>query len=288
MIKNMRFLAERAVPIICFILFSAFFILYALGEIPPKCYGVYCVNSEELLAGENIDVHIAPASLTKLLTACTALYYIDPDEILTVGSERRSVPKHSSLCLIQEGHTLKLRDLIAGMLMVSGNDAAYTVAVSTVWMLKGEPMSTGECIEYFCSMMNSLAKEIGMTDSSFVTPDGTDTEEQYTTVSDLIKLSEYALTIPVIREIISEHEKYVVFVSGENITWTNSNKLIDPDSLFYAEYAIGMKTGTTEKAGNCLIGVFEKDGKTYITVVAGCGTDRERYEKTLDLVGNLL
>lgn len=287
----MKVLTEKAIPILCIILFAAFLFLYALKAMPPKAYGIYCVESGELSAGENTDVHIAPASLTKLLTACTALYYIDPDEILTVSSEQDMVPEHSSLCLILEGHCLKLRDLIAGMLMVSGNDAAYTVAVSTVRMLAADPIGDRECVERFCDLMNAFADNIGMKDSHFATPDGSDTENQYTTVSDLIKLAEYALTVPVIREIVSEHQKYVVFESGENITWTNSNKLLDPDSPFYSEYAVGMKTGSTAKAGNCLIAAFEKEGKTYITAVAGCISDSGRYKVTLSLlrnVGNML
>ena len=285
--KTLRKTIELAVPVLFFAILAMTLVFYAAGLLPEKAYALYSVQDDMLLMEENADVHTAPASLAKLLTACTALRFIDPEETFTVGSEQDLVPEHSSLCLILEGHSLKLKDLIAGMLMVSGNDAAYAVAVSTVRFLYAEPISNKECVEYFCGMMNSLAYNIGMTESHFVNPDGTDDENQYTTARDLIKLAKYAMTVPVIKEIVSEHERYTVFESGQNITWTNSNKLIDPDSPYYSEYALGMKTGTTSRAGNCLIGVFEKDGKTYISVVLGCWTDSGRYEETLRLINSI-
>ena len=257
--------------------------LAATINAPVKAHAFYFAEDGVMLASENSNVRVAPASLTKLLTACTALNYIEPDTVFTVGSERELVPAHSSLCLILEGHSLKLRDLLAGMLMASGNDAAYTVAVNTVREITGLFVSDAECVKYFTDMMNKLAQTIGMCDSNFTTPDGSDSPDQYTTLSDLIKLSEYAMTFSVLREIMAEHEKYVVFETGENITWTNSNKLLDPDSRYYSENAVGIKTGTTEKAGNCLIAAFRKNEKTYISIVAGCFTDNERYRLTLKL-----
>ena len=242
----------------------------------------YCVDSGELLYSQNADERIAPASLTKLLAASTALRYISADEVFTVGSEQELVPKKSSLCLILPGHKLTLYDLITGMLMASGNDAAYTVAVSTARYVAADvPMTDKEAADYFCRLMNGLAEEIGMSNSRFTTPDGSDDEGQYTTVSDLLKLAEYAWSVPEIRDIASTYQKYVVFESGENITWTNSNKLLCPDGRFYSEYAAGLKTGTTTRAGNCLIAAFEKNGRAYISVSAGCATDSERYRIAL-------
>ena len=244
---------------------------------------LYCIDDNELIYSQNADQRIAPASLTKLLTASVALYYISPDQVFTVGSEQELVPAKSSMCLILPGHRLKLYDLITGMLMASGNDAAYTVAVSTARALNSEiPMTDSEAVDYFCGLMNDFAKNLGMKNSYFTTPDGSDNDGQYTTVNDLLLLSEYALSVPEIRDISSIHQKYVVFESGENITWTNSNKLLCPDSRFYSEYAVGMKTGTTNRAGNCLIAVFVKDGKTYISIVAGCFMDSDRYRLTLN------
>ena len=242
----------------------------------------YCVEDHEFLYSQKADERIAPASLTKLLTASVALYYISPDEVFTVGSEQELVPEKSSRCLILPGHRLKLYDLITGMLLASGNDAAYTVAVSTARALNPEiSMTDSEAVDHFCGLMNDFAKNLGMKNSHFTTPDGSDSDDQYTTVTDLLLLSEYALSVPDIYEISSAYQKYVIFESGENITWTNSNKLLCPDSRFYSEYALGMKTGTTNRAGKCLIAVFVKNGKTYISIVVGCFTDSDRYRLTL-------
>ena len=263
----------------------------ALGAIAAGCLGnsernaemvFYCVDDGELLYSQKADEPIAPASLTKLLTASVALHYISPDEVFTVGSEQDLVPAKSSMCLILPGHRLKLYDLITGMLMASGNDAAYTIAVSTARALKPEiSMTDSEAVDYFCRLMNDFAKKLGMKNSHFTTPDGSDGDDQYTTITDLLLLSEYALSVPEICDISSAYQKYVIFESGENITWTNSNKLLCPDSRFYSEYAIGMKTGTTNRAGKCLIAVFVKNGKTYISIVVGCFTDSDRYRLTL-------
>jgi len=250
-------------------------------ELPHKAYALYCVEDKRFIAGEDIDVHVAPASLTKLLTASVALRYVKPDEVFTVGTERDLVNSGSSLCLIMKGHKLKLYDLITGMLMVSGNDAAYTIAVSAARAVSGDSaMSDTEALAYFCGLMNDFARELGMKNSHFTTPDGWDDPEQYTTAYDLALLAKYALSVPEIREIVSTRQKYVVFESGENITWINSNKLLNPRSEFYCENAVGMKTGTTESAGNCLIAAFSKNEKTYISVVTGCDTDYDRYSIT--------
>lgn len=258
-------------------------ITYALTN-PETGLVLYCVDDAELLYSENADVVTAPASLTKLLTAATALRYISSDTVLTVGTELELADPKSSVCLILKGHRLKLYDLITGMLMASGNDAAYTVAVSVARIVNPETeMSDTEAVGYFCTLMNDLAQELEMTNSRFVTPDGWDSEDQYTTPSDLLKLAVYCISIPEIREIASTFQKYVVFESGENITWTNTNKMLDPDSKFYSSNAVGMKTGTTKKAWNCLIAAFEKEGKTYISVVTGCKTDSDRYRRTLKL-----
>lgn len=251
------------------------------GDI-KKC-AVYDLTDGKMLYANGADEPIAPASLTKLLTSVTALEYCDADRAFIVGTERELIHAHSSLSLIRQGHILTLYDLIAAMLMVSGNDAAYTVAVNVARSVGGEDLSDTEALAFFCGLMNEKASEIGMKSSHFTTPDGWDDENQYTTVTDLVKLSEFALTFDEIREITALHEKYTVFLSGENITWTNSNQLLDPDSQYYCENAAGMKTGTTDKAGKCLISLFMKDGKRILVVVADCRTESERYEGSLRL-----
>lgn len=250
----------------------------------PYCRSavLYCADSKEILYNDGADIPTAPASITKLLTASVLLEHMDSEDIVTVGTELELVNPGSSICFISEGNRLTVRDLLTGMLMNSGNDAAYTAAVSAARAANPEAeLSNEEAVGVFVEMMNELAARIGMSSSQFANPDGWDDDAQYVTAADLAKLSEYALNDPVIKEIVSTHQKYVVFESGESITWTNTNSLLDPESEYYCENAIGMKTGTTDSAGCCLAAAFNKDGKTYITVVTGCYESDDRYDMTL-------
>lgn len=247
--------------------------------------GLYRADSLECIYEKSADSYIHPASMTKVLTACTALHYISPDTVYTVGSEQNLVPKGSSLCLIKAGHRLKLRDLLTGMLMCSGNDAAYTVAVNVARDVSGDrSMSDADAVAYFVQLMNDYAIQIGASNSHFVTPDGWDHAQQHTTIYDLARISAHAMQMEEIRNIASSRSKYVVFDSGENITWTNTNALLQPDSSYYLPDAIGLKTGTTPLAGNCLIAVINRNGTDYIAIVAGCQSNTGRYEAIHELV----
>lgn len=242
----------------------------------------YNLTDNVEIVSKNADKYIAPASLLKLLTAATALKYVSPDKVITVGTELELVPHGSSLCLIAKGHSLTLYDLLTGMLLASGNDAAYTVAVSVAREVCGSQLSDSDAVEYFTDLMNKFARELGMNNSFFVNPDGSDDERQFTTANDLLLLARYVMTVPEIRDIAGIHEKYVVFESGQNITWTNSNKMLDPENSFYCPDALGLKTGTTILAGYNLIASFKKSGKMYIVVEIGCESDRDRYNIALE------
>lgn len=245
----------------------------------------YCLENDTLLFSQDADRSIAPASLTKLLTACTALNYISPDTCCTVGSEQYLVQPESSLCYISQGQQITAEDLIAGMMMASSNDAAYALAVNTARKVSADTnMTDYQAVEYFCGLMNSFATELGMKNSNFVSPDGWDTSGQYTTASDLLILARYAAGVPEIRKAADCYEKQVTILSGEGFTWHNSNKLLDPYSEFYRKDASGLKTGSTVSAGNNLIAVFEINGLTYLTVVTGCESDYDRYYLTLQLI----
>ena len=250
----------------------------------PLCRSavLYSVDEKKIIYDDGADIVTAPASITKLLTASVMLNNMNENDIVTVGSEQNLVHEDSSVCYISVGNRLKVKDLLTGMLLSSGNDAAYTAAVCTARAAHpGEELSDTQAVSVFCGMMNELAAEIGMSSSHFSTPDGWDEDDQYVTAADLAKLCEYALSIPTLRLIVGTFQKSVVFESGESMTWTNTNKLIDPNSNYYCEYATGMKTGTTDNAGCCLAASFVKNGKTYVSVVTGCNASDDRYEMTL-------
>ncbi len=259
------------------------------NSVSATCAGLYNAKTMECLYEQSVDNKIYPASLTKIVTACTALKYVSPDMVFTVGTEQRLVPKGSSLCLIKQGHKLTLRDLLTGMLMCSGNDAAYTVAVNVAKVVsENADMSDYEAVTYFTELMNDFAVSIGATNSNFLNPDGWDIENQYSTVYDLALISAYAIQTEEMRNIVSSQSKYVVFASGENITWQNTNALLQPDSKFYLPQAIGLKTGTTTMAGNCLIAVVDIEGVEYIAVVTGCKSNNERYEQVYELIKRIM
>ena len=257
----------------------------------PYCKAavVYCVGTRKILYSDNIYEETAPASLTKLLTAAVALKYADADDVFTAGSELAYVNANSSLAGLEAGDSLTLRDLITGMFLASGNDAAYTVAVSVARkVFPDADLNDVEAVNCFCGLMKQFAEQIGIRNSSFLSPDGWDTEDQYTTVADLLTIADYVLTVDELREIVGIPEKTVYSREGKVFTWQNSNQLLDPNGVYYCENAIGVKTGTTQNAGSCLISAFEIGAEDYIVVVVGCNTDDDRYIYTLDMIDQLL
>lgn len=172
---------------------------------------VYDLTEQQVLFSKNPDERVYPASLVKLVTACTALKYVSKDTVFTVGSEQELVRQHSSLCLILKGHRLTLEDLICGMLMSSGNDAAYTIAVYVARTLSEEDMTDEQAVLYFCGLMNDFAAQQGMSNSHFTNPDGWDDSNQYSTASDLLKIAVCAQNNAIIKEIIG-CDKSVLFL----------------------------------------------------------------------------
>lgn len=246
---------------------------------------IYDINANEILYTKDAGSHRAPASLVKLLTASTALFYLSEDTVITVGSEQDYVEKRSSMCFIQKGHKLTLRDLICGLMLPSGGDAAYTIAVNVARHVNtAYEMNDEEAIELFVALMNGLASEIGMRNSHFQNPDGWDHEEQYITAEDMLKLTVYAMHVPLIKEISSTASEYVVFESGQNITWKNTNSMLNPYSSYYNKYITGGKTGSTDAAGKCLATIYEDGEDAFITVVLGCKADGDRYKDTEKLI----
>ena len=256
-----------------------------ITSVYSNTYALYCVEDDQLISYHDIHRRVSPASFTKLLTASVALKYVDPGAVVTVGSELSYVLPYSSVCLLARGHRLTMYDLLTGMLMASGNDAAYSVAVTTARVASGNwGLSDKDAVAYFCRLMNEQAAEIGMTESNFVNPDGYDASGQYTTSADMIKLARYAITVPQIRTIASTAQKRVTIASGQVFNWKNSNLLLSTGSGYYRSDAFGLKTGTTEDSGTCLISAFNRNGKTYINVVSGCTSDGLRYDLTIRII----
>ena len=254
-------------------------------EYRKKVSALYSVGQGKYLLADSISARIYPASVTKLLCACTALQFLSPDDVITVGDEYHLIDEHSSLALVFPGYRVYLKDLFAGALLSSGCDAAYTIAAAAARAaFPDREMNALQAVECFVSLMNEYAGKIGMNDSRFVTPDGQDDEGQYVTAADLIKLGVHALNIPAIRETTTLSNKITDIVSGEHLVWLTTNLMRDTGSEYYLPDCIGLKTGTTTGAGSGFLGAFERGGDTYISFVSGNDTRVETFERTMNML----
>ena len=217
------------------------------------------------------DKQVYLASTTKILTCIVALENGNLDDMVTISHNAVNFGRGNSLMGIKEGYEYSLKDLLYGMMLPSGNDAAIAIAEHIAG-------ST----EAYAEMMNAKAKEIGMTHSHFVTVHGKQNENHYTTVRDMAILTAYALNESpkkdTFREIVSTPQYTVTSGPVDNPQLTNSNRmlvdapvtetLLSPISCLYPD-AIGVKTGDTTKAGKCLIAAAERNGVTMIAVLFG-------------------
>ena len=170
------------------------------------------------------------------------------------------------------------------MLLPSGCDAAYTIAVNAARAARpGTVMDDCCAVGLFVKLMNRYAHSLGMFGSSFSNPDGWDDRNHYSTVSDLIKLGKYAVSIQEIISIVGSYKKHIITVSGEEIPLINTNKLLDTESRFYCPEAFGLKTGTTDNAGCCILAGFRFGGKTYISAVMGAENYNDIYSLVMKL-----
>lgn len=246
------------------------------------------VNEGQILYEKNSDEKMHPASTTKLMTALTALQILDTDDIVTIGKEVDMIATDSSRAGFSKGQIVTVRELLEGLLISSGNDAAYVLAKAAGEAIfedniayEGERFSSEQCVERFILEMNKNVRDMELENTNFTTPDGYDAEGQYTTASDLAKIATEAYDNEIIREICGLSSKYSETLGK---TWTSTNELMNKESNFYYKYCMGMKTGTTDLAGKCLVSVAEKDDETCICVVLNEETEEGRWEDSVKLL----
>ena len=208
------------------------------------------------------------ASTVKLLTSLVALDWCKIEEEVTVGDEITMIAPDSTRAYLRKGQVLTLKNLLEGMLLPSGNDAAYaTAAYVGRKSLRNQSATKEEAIKEFARLMNQKAKELGVKNSCFKTPDGYDAIGQYTTAYDMGMIGIAAAKNESILAVSKKSSARNIFVSGEDVTWNNTNKLISKYSGEYYSCAIGLKTGTSTMAGRCLIAAARKDGKKVVCVI---------------------
>ncbi|HYN99125.1 MAG TPA: D-alanyl-D-alanine carboxypeptidase family protein [Actinomycetota bacterium] len=197
----------------------------------------------------------APASLTKVLTALVAIENADLNKQGVISHAARNVA--GGRMFAEEGWTMTVGDMLWGLLLQSGNDAAISIA---------ETVSPDGTVAGFMRMANARAKELGATDSNFMNPHGLDEPGHQTTAKDLALITSAAMRNPTFVEMVSSKTHVVPWGDGQNHLFINHNKL-----LWRYDGTVGVKTGFTSDAGNCLISAVQRDGHTLIAVVMGTG-----------------
>ena len=243
-----------------------------------------CTAGQLLFTLGDMEKQIAPASLTKLFTAYVALMHMEPEMIVTCGKETTWIDPASSVAWVGPGDRVSVELLIQGMMMQSGNDAAYATAVATGRVLAEDPeYPAKQAVVLFMKEVNAQAAAFGLTGTHFATPDGLDTFDHYTTAADMLKIALLAMEHPLLRHYSSLSKTSVMYENGETHTYRSTNYLLQPDSEYYCPDACGMKTGTTKKAGSCLMSLFH-NGEGYILIgVFGCPKYEDRFADALQL-----
>lgn len=207
------------------------------------------MNSDRILYDNNAHEKLLIASTTKIMTCLIVLENMDINKEIKVGEEVLSM--YGTNIYIEVGEKLKVKDLLYGLMLRSGNDAAITLAVNTA----GSE-------EKFVKLMNKKSKEIGMKDTVFNNPHGLDeSTKNYSTAYDMALLSKYAYQNKLYRKIIST-KKYISTSSLKTYSWYNRMSLINN-----YKYCLGGKNGYTPKAGKTLVSIAKKNNTT-LTIVS--------------------
>lgn len=253
------------------------------GTVEAEAAAVFSLADHSVLTERHALERMYPASMTKVLTALVAIRHGNLSDSVTVGQEAVITEAGASLCHISPGDELTLEQLLYGLMIPSGNDAAAAIAVH----IAGS-------VEAFSDMMNEQAHALGATDTHFTNPHGLHDENHYTTAYDLYLIFQEALKEPVFRQIIGSSSYTAVYTDAngnkKSQTWKNSNQYITgeqamPDGLT----VLGGKTGTTKAAGYCLImGSMDEQQQEYVSVIMKSGSRPKLYDDMTNIIQNIV
>lgn len=211
-------------------------------------------DSGRILYGKAPETKMAIASTTKIITCIVALENCNLEQKMSVSSNAVNQPKVRMNVKKDEQYYLK--DLLYALMLESYNDVAVVIAEN----LAGS-------VEEFATLMNQKAKELGMLNSNFVTPNGLDADKHYSTAYDMALAGAYAINNQQFVEIINTKKYTFTDVSGKrNVTLVNRDGFLNMDNE-----AIGIKTGFTGKAGYCFVGAVKSEGRTFVSCVLASG-----------------
>ncbi len=235
---------------------------------------LFDLNGRQVVYGRDLFTKRSPASLTKIMTAMVALKYGNLDDMVTVTETALDIEYGSSVCDIKVGDRLSLKQLLYGLMIASGNDAAMMIAEHV-----------GGSVAGFVDLMNQEARALGATGTHFTNPHGLTDSDHYTTAYDLYLMFQAAMEYDVFMDMINRKNYYAEYTrvdgSAVAVTWESTNhyftSLADaPDNVI----VYGGKTGTTDDAGACL-SLLAKDlyGNPYLAVVLHAGNKDELYQE---------
>ena len=225
-------------------------------------------ESEQTIYAVGSDKSIYPASTLKMLTALTVLDIAQPDETVEVGLEIFIPPLDASRAGLEYGMELSVRDLLKGLLLPSGADAAYTLGVYCGRKLKGDDqLGMLDAVKAFIAAMNQKASDVGAVHTTAVNVVGLDDKKQQTTAEDILTIAKVFLDNPVLSEICGLPTAKITSENGKTVSLKNTNKMLLAGSGYYNEDVEGVKTGTTSKAGNCLVSIFTVADERYLCIV---------------------
>ncbi|MGN7357413.1 D-alanyl-D-alanine carboxypeptidase family protein [Paenibacillus sp. SAF-054] len=223
------------------------------------------VTSGRLLYSSHGDDELRIASLTKIMTAIVAIEHGDFKKPVKVS--KNAFAKEGSSIYLKLGEEMSLENMLYGLMLRSGNDAATAIAEHV-----------GGSEEGFVYLMNEEAKQLGLTHSHFANPHGLDAEGHYSSANDLAKLTAYALHNPVFRDIVKTPTKKAPNPNESwDYKWDNKNKM-----LRLYDGADGVKTGYTKKAFRCLVSSATRGGQQLVAVTLNDGDDWNDHGKMLD------
>ena len=230
-----------------------------------KCI-IYDRTTKMVLYGKNEMVKCPMASTTKIMSCLVVLENVE-NLNKTVEVTSKAAGTGGSRLKLSKGDKITIHDLLYGLMLRSGNDAAVALAIEV-----------GGSIEGFAELMNKKALELGLTHTHFVTPHGLDNNEHYTTAYELALLTDYALNNEIFAKIVGT-KTYTITVNGIPRTINNTNELLG--SL---NGVVGVKTGFTNGAGRCLVTETKRGDSDLITIVLGADTKKDRTKDSIKLI----
>ena len=239
-----------------------------ITELPKtnsRRYIVYDRISKNMIIGKNEDVKSAMASTTKIMTTIVILEKSDLNEIVTVSAKAGGTG--GSRLGLKKGDKASIKDLLYGLMLRSGNDAAVALAEHV-----------GGSVKEFAELMNEKAKELGLTNTHFVTPHGLDDANHYTTALELAKLTDYALENKTFAQIVGT-KTTTIYINNQPRQINNTNEL-----LGVLNGVVGVKTGFTNNAGRCLVTETKRNNMDIITIVLGADTKKDRTKDSINLI----